>query len=300
MMRGSLKKKRILLIIVILLVFSVVGCIAGIYLSRPPLLIVTDSSFTALYGEKRLKRVESRLSRELFRRVIPVYIDENAGPDIVAIAVEDAYKSPRAVIFPFRRFTGARTYKDENPDVPVYVMAGAGQGAQEETDLAFIRTDTRVDLYRAGLCAALLAGENEVLFISDGTLSEELLDAFREGLKMQGYLDDPSWGNTYTDYSSHSNLGCVVLAGPATAFLEENPSVPMLVFSWIDPAFTPLSVKIVFDDSPWVLASKAFKSLPPPGGETFIGSSPTVFKDRITEKRDFRKLKSLLKEEFTN
>ena len=296
-MRNS---RKILFSVFILLVFTAIGCIVGVYLSRPPLLIVTDFSFEALYGAQRLKREGSRLSRMLFRRIVPVYVDENAQPGMISIAVEDTFELPEAVFFPYRYMEGARVYRDDHPDVPVYVLAGANQRLPEETDLAVIRTDIMVDLYRAGLCAALIAGENEVLFINDGSIRDDQLDAFREGLKVQGYIDEPIWGNVYTDYFDNENLSCVVLLSPAEIYLSKNPSVPTLLFSWMDPDFTPRSVKIVFNDSPWSLAPEALKSLPLPGEEVFIGSVPTVLKDRIAEKGVFQKLKGFIKEEFEN
>ena len=298
-MRGSGKKKIIIfLTCFILLIIIIFGVIFRIYSSRPPLLIVTDSSFETLYGEQRLKRIGSRLSRKLFRRIIPVFVSETAGFDLIAIAVEDAHESPEAVFFPFRYFDGARFYNDSHPEIPVYILAGANQRTREETALPFIRTDTRADLFRAGLCAALFAGDDRILFLSDGNFTNEQLEAFQEGLRIQGYLETPLWVNSLAAIPSLDDVGCVIVTSVAPVFLDENSSVPVLLFSWIDHSLTPSSVKVIFDDSPWTLIPEAFESLPPPGEEIFISSMPVVLKDRIAEKKDFRKLKNLLKENF--
>ena len=282
------------------------------FLSRQPVLMVTDSSFARLYGPNRVKKMESRISRELFRRIIPVYVDENAGPDLVAIAVDETFPSPMAVLIPFRHIEGARYYKDRRPDVPVYVMTGLNQLHQEDMSLTFIRTDAVVDFYRAGLIAAFFAGENvepsaedgqpeavkRILFVSEGSLPDEQREAFLEGLRVQGHSEDPVWGYTYTDYSSRRDLSCAVLAAPVAHFVEQNPSVPVILFSWADPSFIPKSVKFIFDDSLLTLAARVLKTFPPLAGEFSIHSDTVVMKNHIEGEKDFRKLKSLIKEFF--
>jgi hypothetical protein len=290
-----ISKKILIPVITVFLLFIAIG---GIYLFRSPVLIVTDSLYETLIGPKRIKRLESGISRALFRRVIPVEVDSGAGPDLIALAVEDAHKSPWAVLFPGRYLDGARNFTSARPDVPVLVMAGGNQNIKAEDGFAIINTDTALDLYRAGLCAALFAGGNNVFFISDGTLTDELKDKFIDGLRAQGHLDEPMWTRAGFDYSSRDDLGCVVVAAPAAAFLERNLPAPVILFSWTNPSYTPKAVKVVFNDSPLVFAAKALKHLPKGGEEVFIESSVVIIKDRIAEKRDFRKIKGFIRENF--
>ena len=271
-----------------------------VYSFRSPVLIVSDSSFERIYGQKRLKRLESDISRALFRKLILVTVDESAGPDLIALAVEGAHKSPWAVLFPSRYVEGARNLLNDRPDLPVLVLSGGNRRIQAEEGFASINTDTPLDLYRAGLCAALLAGENGVFVISDGTFTDESKDAFTEGLRAQGYLEDPVWTVAGFDFSTRTDLGCVVVMGTASMFLEQNLSVPVILFSWLDPTYTPKSVKLIFDDSPFVFAVKALKLLPKPGEEVFLGSSTVILKDRILEKRDFRSIKRFIEEKLPN
>ena len=292
-----IRKKYLLFAIIPLIIF--LG-LAVVYLSRSPVLIVSDFSFETLYGQNRLKRQESRISRALFRKLIRVTVDEGAGPDLIALAVEGAHKSPWAVLFPYRYIEGARNFLNFRPDVPVLVMAGGARGIQAEEKFAIINTDTALDLYRAGLCAALIAGENRVFFVSDGTLTDELKDTFQEGLRAQGHLEDAIWTTAGFDYSSRTDLGCVVVAGTANVFFEMKLPVPMILFSWMDPSYTPSPVLLVFNDSPLVFAVKALKLFPKGGEEVSFSSSTLVFKDRIAEKRDFRKLMGFVKENFQN
>ncbi|MDR0473227.1 MAG: hypothetical protein LBH43_06110 [Treponema sp.] len=296
-MREQGRFRDYLSFIIISLYLSVFGALGAVYLSRSPILIVTDISFSLLYGPQRLVQKEILLSWELFRRVIPVLVDEGAGPELVAIAAQEAYKTaPGAILFPFRYKEGAGIYKESNPEVPVLVIGGPKPN--EETGLAFFLTDSAWDMYRAGLCAPLLAGEAKVMVLSDGDLQDKYREAFQEGLKIRGFLDEPIFVNASNDYSSYSELGCAVVAGPASVFLEQNKNVPVILFSWADPELTPETVKLVFDDSLWTLAPMALRSFKPEESEFLICSIPVIFKDRLAEKRDFRNLKAYVKEKF--
>jgi len=310
--RDSSGKRKLLLLSIIFALILVFGVIAGVFLYRLPVLIVTDSSFMAVYGSKRLKKIESRLSRKLFRRFIPVYVDENAGPDIVSFVVEDAFQTPLAVFFPHRYMEGAGYYKESHPDIPVYVTSGRNKSSRAEEAVYFVRTDIKTDLYRAGLCAALLAGEENIVFISNGTVPDENKEAFTEGLLAQGYTGTPVYRNSSYNFSSGGDLGCAVIMGQAGDFFVKRPTTPVILFSWADPGITTRSVKVIFDDSPYALAYKGYgiilnekngkgdEEKEEEGGELFFSSVPTVFKDRIENKADSIILENLVKREFQN
>jgi len=267
----------------------------------------------AVYGSKRLREIELRLSRKLFRRIIPVYVDENAGPDIISFAVEDAFPLPLAVLFPHRYMEGADYYKENHPEIPVYVTSGRNQSSTAKEAVYFIRTDIKTDLYRAGLCAALFAGEESVILISNGTVPDENKEAFTEGLLAQGYTAAPVYRNTSYNFSSGDDLGCAVIVGQAGDFFVKRPTTPAILFSWSDPGIVPRSVKVVFDDSPYALSYKGFDLISSikkirkrdsekgdGGNEVFVSSVPTVFKERIEKKADFIMLKDYVKKEFQN
>jgi len=295
------KRKLFLLAIIFALVLICV-VIAEVFLHRLPVLIVTDSSFMAVYGPKRLRKIDSRLSRKLFRRIIPVYVDENAGSDIISLAVEDAFPAPLAVLFPHRYMEGAVYYKENHPDVPVYVTSGRNHSSTAKEAVSFVRTDIKTDLYRAGLCAALLAGGESIIFISNETVPDENREAFNEGLLAQGYTGTPVYRNTGYNFSSIDDLGCAVIVGQAGDFFVKKPATAVILFSWSDPGIVPRSVKVIFDDSPFALAYKGFSLVSPVNGdggdEVFISSIPTVLKDRIEKKTDFMMLEDFVKREF--
>jgi len=246
--------------------------------------------------------MEKRLSNRLFRRVIPVYVAENAGQDQVSFAAEDAFQDPQAVLFPHRYMGATSYYKESHPDTPVYITSGRNQSSTAKEDVFFVRTDVKTDLYRAGLCAALLAGEGSVIFISDESVPNENREAFIEGLRALDYKDNPNWARYYTDFLADNFMACAVIAGPVGEFFEKRPDIPVILFSWADPDFTPQSVKVVFDDSPYALALKGAKLFSSAGAENevFISSVPTVLKKRIEGKGDFKKLESFVKREYQN
>jgi len=296
-MPDSQKIKKHLLIIILLFVF-VVGAIGGVFFARAPVLIITDSSFNLLYGPERLRQRQLRISLSLFRRVIPVIVSEHAGPDLVAIAAEEAFRVPRAVLFPFRYLEGARQYKENNPDVEVLIMGGRNPIPPELTspNTIYIRTNTAMDLYRAGLSAAFFAGENNILVFDDGVFPAEYRESLGEMLESRGFLGELLFRNIHAHVPSYADIGSVILAGPASRFLEQNLDIPVILFSWVDPVFTPRSVKLIFDDSPWALAVAALRSCD--FGEIFFPSVPVALSDRIDERRNFRKLQGIIKENF--
>ena len=289
--------KRFLLFIALFLVLTS-GALAGVFLSRPPVLIVTDLSFYALYGPDRFRQRQREISLSLFRRVVPVTVAENAGPDLVAIAAEEAFREPWAVLFPYRYLAGARLFKENNPEVPVLVMGGRNPkpSGLADTDIVFVRTDTSMDLYRAGVSAAFFAGEKNILIFDDGLLTEENREFLGELLVSRGFYGELLFRTRHAHIHNFAEIGSVILTGPADRFLEQNLGIPMILFSWIDPDFTPRTVKLVFDDSPWALAVKALRS--GREGEILIPSAPKAISGRISERGDFRKLRDLIQENF--
>ena len=109
-------------------------------------------------------------------------------------------------------------------------------------------------------------------------------------------MGEPVFANVSADYSSYSGIACVVITGPAHDFLENNPGIPVILFSWIDPALTPEPVKLIFDDSPLTLAVRALKPLP--SGEILVSSRPTALPGKFEDRKDYRMLRALIKEKY--
>ena len=297
-MRISPKIKKRLPIIIVLFFVLILGVLGGVFLARPPVLIVTDSSFNLLYGPERLRQRQHQISISLFRRVIPVTVSEHAGPDLVAIAAEEAFRIPRAVLFPYRYLEGAVLYKENNPDVTVMLTGGRNPipTVLTGTNITYVRTNTMVDMYRAGLSAAVFAGEKNILIFDDGIFPEDYRESLRELLSSRGFMNQVIFQNLHAHVPSFDGIGSVILTGPAFRFIEQNLDIPVILFSWADPAFTPRTVKLIFNDSPWALAATALRF--GEFREVLIPSMPVAFSDRIDEKMDFRKLQGIIKENF--
>ena len=286
--------RKFLLLFVILLILLGVG---GTFFWRPPVLIVTDPSFINLYGTFRLTRNGILTSLLLFRRVSPVTVAESAGSDLVTLAVEGASKSPMAVFFPARYIESARIYKEGHQNIPVYVTEGRNPISKDSSGLGYIVTDSARDFYLAGVCAALFAGNGKVLFFYDGAAQNELTDAFRQGLLAEGDTANPVLINSSLDAPTYNDIGCVVVAGPAQKFLERNLKIPIILFSWADPAIVPRTVKLIFDDSPLAQVMETIKLPPEPGKEVVIPSNPILLLSK-EEKKNFRNISDIIKAKF--
>ena len=295
-MQAQLENKKRLLLICVLSFLLIAVVSGGVFLIRAPVLIVTDNSFYLLYGPARLRQKQIQISISLFRRVIPVIVSEHAGPDLVAIAAEEAASLPWAVLFPYRYLEGARRLRGINPDVRILVMGGRAKVPMglDDMNIIYVQTDSAADLFRAGLSAAALAGEKNILVLEEELLAEEYRESLGETLKSHGFLGELHFRAPYEHISSYDNIGCAILVGSVFRFFDNNLDIPVILFSWLDPAFSPRSVKLVFDDSHWALAARALKSRG--GAELLIYSASTVLADRIDEKGDSRKIRNLLRE----
>ncbi|MDR1863666.1 MAG: hypothetical protein LBQ67_07095 [Treponema sp.] len=275
------------------------GAAGGVFLLRPPVLVITDSSLSSLYGPVRAWFSSLESSLALGRRVIPVPVSENAAADIVTLAAGAASPSPYAVLFPYRYYDGGRRYKEEFPGVPVLILGAKEGELAAGTGLLPVYTDRETDFYRAGLCAALLAREGEngnILLFSDGTMPGKEREAFLEGLRAQGFIKNPVYLGLNGDYQNYQDVSCAVLAGPAVRFLAENRRIPVLLFSWIDPSMTPAEIKVIFDDSPWALAAGAVKAAEQGAEPGLLPSRPQVLRGRCGEDTR-RALGGLVREE---
>ncbi|MDR2177854.1 MAG: hypothetical protein LBP20_07445 [Treponema sp.] len=245
---------------------------AAYFFSRPPALVVSDAGFDFVYGFRRTLAGQIGLSLRLFRRVERVLIAENADPDALAFAIEEKEQRPWAVLGHSRYAWGLGQYARQREDVRVVVIGEdsesseprPGPAAQGEAEFVF--PDAGLNSWRLGRCAALLAGETAgiALVFQEQPNFPVRRDAFLAGLQEENENIVPYYLDSSSDYPSWDAVRCVVLAGPSESSFGGGREIPFLLYSWMDPALSPSSVKVVADDSPWALASGAF--LAPPGG----------------------------------
>jgi hypothetical protein len=277
------------------------GAVLGVFFLRRPVLIITDDSFNSLYGSLRswLSRFESSFS--LGRRVIPVPVSESAAPEVAVLAVEAVSSSPYAVLFPYRYHEAGRHYKEKFSGVPVLILGSKKGEFPAGEGLVPVYAARETDFYRAGLCAGLLAKEGkngDVLVFSNGTIPAGEKEAFLEGLKARAFIRNPVYAALDADYQNYQDVSCVVLAGPATRFFAESRGLPVILFSWLDPALTPAEDKVIFDDSPWALAAGAVKAVVRGAEEVFLPCRALIPRGR-TGKDTRRALAGLVREEMS-
>jgi hypothetical protein len=289
--------KRLLPLLIILFIL-LVG--AGVFLIRPPVLLVTDASFQSLYGTLRNRVKQVEVSFRLRRWVRMVQVAETASSDIVAITVKAAVRTPYAVLFPYRYAGAARDYQEENPHIPAVILSGRiREDAVEHGPLVF-RTSTEADFYRAGLCAAQFGTQdaNIALVFQDGSITQADREAFSAGLTKGGSASSPVYLNSGSDYSAWQNVSCVIAVGLASRLFEQNVGAPILLFSWVNPRFTPRNVKLLFDDSPWALALQAVKAVEGGEKEGSLASELVIPFGRVSGRENILKLIELAKEEY--
>jgi hypothetical protein len=269
--------------------------ITGMFFFRAPVLIVTDEQFNILYGKNRLISQCIETSIALWRPVRLVLVAENAEPDMVAFAIEFAAPSPFCVLVPYRYKEGAERYAEQFPATKTIVLDGR-MNTSADGKVPVVSTDFTTDLYRAGQCAALFAGEQQkqssVLVFQDEALSQEQRNAFTAGLVQQGFEQSPIFISEASSYSSQ-DIACAVIIGVSQIdiFFEHNPTVPVILFSWIDPSATSRQIKIIFEDSPLVPVKQVVDQIREQKS-LVVFSHSIILRQRISQKGLFIKLKN--------
>jgi len=294
------KKKRILLIILTAAAAAVLVT-AGIFFLRSPVLIVTEQAFITFYGEGRIRRETILASLELFRPVRNVFVANDAGDDLVSLAVSEASANPFSVIFPLRFAQAARIYREDNPRTRVIVLEGrfpeyadpSGFAiGRDNPDFFVFRTDIAGDFYRAGLAAAAIDnGRNGTIgvFVSS-RFEHEVRDKFLLGVndfvprtgpsaeaRRRELSDDPfaleveeeqemdarthPQAVFYTTYIllHYPDLTSVVVADVGIEHIERGLDLPVIFFTWLNPALVPDNVMIIVNDSSWAQAVRAVR-----------------------------------------
>jgi hypothetical protein len=277
--------------------------IAGVvFVLRPPVLLVTDRGYDQLYGIFRGKRAQAEASIRLFRRVKTVRIADTAGPDVAVFAIKSASKKPFCVLFPYRYYREAEQYAQDSPEIPAAVLLGRIREVPPNMTLPGIRTDTEGDYFKMGLAAAFFVqsraavngGEEppgKILFFRDDLVSPEDAAAFQGGLLAGEYPLGPVEVRSGSDYTIPGDAACAVLTGAAESFLNQNLSLPVFLFSWLDPGLTHMAVKIIFDDSPWPQVVPAVATAAGKRENEGIPSKVLFLGKRIEEKEFLRKAK---------
>ncbi|GHV89315.1 hypothetical protein AGMMS50267_16750 [Spirochaetia bacterium] len=326
------KKRRIIIIAVPLSIGIPLLAAALAFVFRPPVLMVSDPVFDSLYGVLRGRIKQAEVSIRLWRRVKTVRIADDAGEDVAVFTVRSAAETPFCVLFPYRYYNEAKRYAGEAPGIPVAVFRGRVRDPSEPVaaeNFHILGTDSVLDFYRAGQCAAIFAqsgsavkrkvspdgesaeeGESpvsvenepgEVFLLQDDLVSDGDRDAFSRGLAEKGHERTPVYQNAGTAFTPRPNTACVVTSGAAQNFLEQSLDIPVLLFSWLDPALTPARIKLIFDDSPWALAVPAVKIIGRQGEAGTMQDIPSeirLLSRRINERERLGNIRRAIRSQY--
>jgi hypothetical protein len=257
------RSKKVLIGLAVFLV--ILGGLGVFYLMRPPVVLVVDDAFLMLYGQKRANTRRHFLSATLLRRVEFALVAQDADEDAPGFAVSAVSPAPFMALFPERYLNGADRYAAaieaaglSGRTRTVVVDSGDGRGVSIGRAES-LRIDRETDLYRAGMCAAVLAKGNTVAVYSQTALPQEHRDAFIAGLTAAGHAGEPLFSRN-TESVSTEGIGCAVLLSTVNAnLLEARQTIPIILFSWTDPEYTPGGVAVVFDDSLLAVAGQAVR-----------------------------------------
>jgi hypothetical protein len=295
-----MKNKIKIKIIIIIAVFSLVLMIPFFfYLSRPPVLIVTDLAFVSLYGEKRVKQEGRAASLVLFRRVHLVSVADDASDDIVRIAVTDASSAPFCVIFPLRFIRGARIYREQNPGIPVIILEGRHGDSSTNSvigsnlnDYYIYKTDINTEFQKAGMAAAALdMGKNgKIAVFLDKQIQAQATAAFLQGINSFENSPQALFFNDFSQFYEIPGLSCVVLAGSGVEFLENNEGIPIIIFSWVDPLLLQSETALLINDSSLTQSVEAVRMVIAGQKEGLLQSKFVYFKNNYINRKILRKI----------
>jgi hypothetical protein len=292
-----------------------------IFCVRRPALIVTDAYFVVLYGKSHLRRQRLSASRALFRRVKPVMIADGAGSDVVNLAIREAASRPYCVLFPRSQASAALRFHEQFPKTPAVLLSGLASVPEIPSPDGFLcvyGTDRQTDLYRAGLFAGILGsipqkpaqkaekqGESAAtppdsapkihILWQDRSVQAEGRELFSRGVKEHNPESVVVFVNTSSEMPDMRMISCTALTGAGIEYLEKNPRMPLILFSWMDPAFMAQEVIVVFDDSTWALAVPAVRMAAQRQAEGKIPSKPLIFSAKIADNSIFQALKKSAK-----
>jgi hypothetical protein len=278
---------------------------ALVFYKRPPVLVVTDAPFIDLYGKERLRRQRIASSFALLRRVKPVITADGASPDIIVAAISGAASKPYCVLFPNYLAPAAGRYHLEFPEIKAVLLCGYSVSSslpKPDGVLCVYRTDLNTDMYRSGLFAGQLGlkkGSTEAkrtcFLWQDRNIQAQDREVFSRGLKESDPDAVARFANYASDMPGSDSISCAVLTRSGAEYLDRNPKIPLILFTWLDPYMLPAETAAVFDDSTWALVVPAARMAANSQAEGKIPSKPFVFSGETADNGIDRILKRLAK-----
>ncbi|MCL2762430.1 MAG: hypothetical protein FWD36_04370 [Treponema sp.] len=312
--------RYIKLLVVLALILAALAVPVLIFFSRTPVLVVTDIPFVALYGEDRLQQQQRSASLSLFRQVKPLLVADGASPDMLVVAITEAAENPWCVLFPRSQALAAQRYHEQFPETSVVLLGGhvpASSLPVPDGFLCVYGTDSATDLYRAGLFAGILgknhipagqvqhneaAGEfgeasiqRTVALWQDRHVQAAGRELFSRGVQEEAPEAAVVFVNLIAEVPDTQRLVCMVLTSAGAEFLGKSPKMPLILFTWLDPALTSRQVAVIFDDSIWSVAVPAVRLAKENQPSGNIPSKPLIFSGKIADNGVIRLLQKSAK-----
>jgi len=316
--------KRIWLLVVCGFIGAAVAIPLAVFFLRSPVLVVTDATFAILYGEDNLRRQRFSASVTLFRQVKPVMIADGVSPDMVIFALREASSHPMCVLFARSHAMAALRYHEQFPEIPVVVLRGLVSVPELPSPDGFLcvyGTDRDVDMYRAGLCAGILGSARRNLaqqaeepaknqpetaaprtdtpqtyvLWQDRSMQGTGREHFTRGVQEEDPESRVIFINLIIQMPDIKGVACLTLTGAGAEYLDRNPPIPLILFSWLDPALTAREVIVQFDDSPWALTVPAARMAAQGLPEGKIPSKPLISSKKTANNNLFKALKESAK-----
>jgi hypothetical protein len=308
--------RRIKLWITLAVLFVAFAVPAIIFFARPPVLVVTDVPFVTLYGAKRLQQQRIDASVAMYRQVKPVMVADGASPDILIFAIAEAASRPFCVLFPRSQAQAARRYHEQFPEIPAVLFGGVATVSDLPSPdgiLCVYSTDRETDLYRAGLLAGILVTGGRLGSTDDedaaqqtnvpGTYAfwqDRYVQSVERDLLIRGIEEEnPGSAVIFANYADQmpdaDRISCAILSSVGAEYFSNNPKIPIILFSWMNPLFAAMEVLVVFDDSPWAMVVPATQMAIGGQASGKIPSSPLIPKEKIPDKTIFQILKKSAK-----
>jgi hypothetical protein len=273
---------------------------------RPPVILVSDIYAHALYGEQWEQTRVLEASFRILRPVRVFRIMTETDSQTIADTIMNARSTPHSVFFPFRyeeaaRFYGKELERSKNTTTKIFLFLNRQPHADNTESLIRIQTNTGIDYYRAGYAAAILSreagaalpgnsgGGREIVFINNIQISDSEKSAFERGLHTGSYYGGVRFVLNTDSGGNQDVIDCIVIAGPAAAFLQSARTTPVILLSWFfNENYLPPNVKIQIDDSSFALIPKAVKTRMNQlraGNTLTLPNDFNILKDNIVNKK---------------
>jgi hypothetical protein len=145
----------------------------------------------------------------------------------------------------------------------------------------------------------------DVVLLQDRSVTAAERERFSEGVKEEDTEAGVISVRNAAEVPGPERVSCVVIAGGGNEYIEKNPKIRLILFTWTDPAFVSNEVAVIFDDSPWALAVPAVRMAAgnPAGGlagglaEGKIPSKPLILPGVFADNSIFKRLKNSTKKD---